>query len=63
MELENLMQQHKSDNRNKYPIPFQVMDAVRLKMRVNEMNEETEGERWGVERVECSMFDILPYEN
>jgi hypothetical protein len=27
MELENLMQQLNSDNHNKHPIPFQVIDA------------------------------------
>jgi hypothetical protein len=47
MELENFMQQLNSDNHNKHPFPFQVIDAVRRKMRVKEPNEETEGERWG----------------
>jgi hypothetical protein len=47
MELQNLMQQLNSDNRNKHLIHFQGFDTVRLKMRVKEMNEETEGERWG----------------
>jgi hypothetical protein len=45
-ELENLMQQLNSDNHNKYPIPFHVIDAVKLKTRVKKKNEETEGERW-----------------
>jgi hypothetical protein len=45
MELENLSQQLNSGNHNKHSIPFQVIDAVRLKMRVKETNEETEGER------------------
>jgi hypothetical protein len=40
------MQQLNSDNHNKYPIPFQITDAVRLKMRVKETNEEAKGERW-----------------
>jgi hypothetical protein len=46
MELENLKQQLNSDNQNKHPTPFQVIDAVRLKMRVKETNEETKEERW-----------------
>jgi hypothetical protein len=46
MELKNLMQQLNLDNHNKNPIPFQITDAVRLKKRVKETNEETEGERW-----------------
>jgi hypothetical protein len=46
MELENLMQQRNSDNHNKHPIPLQINDAERLKMRVKETNEETKGERW-----------------
>jgi hypothetical protein len=46
MELENFMQQLNSDNRNKHPIPFQVIDAVSLMMRVKETNEETKEERW-----------------
>jgi hypothetical protein len=33
MELENLMQQLNSDNRNKRPISFQIINAVRLKMK------------------------------
>jgi hypothetical protein len=45
MEVENLIQQLKSDNHNKYPIPSQIIDAVRLKMRVEERNEETDCER------------------
>jgi hypothetical protein len=44
MELENLMQQLNSNNQNKHPIPFQVIDAVTLKMRVKETNEETKEE-------------------
>jgi hypothetical protein len=46
MELENLMQQLNSDNHKIHLIPFQVTNAVRLKMRVKETNEETEGEIW-----------------
>jgi hypothetical protein len=46
MELENLMQQLNSDKHNKYSIPFQIIDAARLKMRVKETNEETKKERW-----------------
>jgi hypothetical protein len=46
MELENLTQQLNSGNQIKHLIPFQVTDAVRLKMRVEETKKETEGERW-----------------
>jgi hypothetical protein len=46
MEVENLMQQLNSDNHNKHPIPFQINDAVRLKIRFKETKKETEGERW-----------------
>jgi hypothetical protein len=46
MELGNLTQQLNLDNQNKHPIPFQVIDTVRLKLRVKEMNEETKEERW-----------------
>jgi hypothetical protein len=46
MELENLTQQLNSDNQNKHPIPFQVIDAVRLKMMVKETNKKTKEERW-----------------
>jgi hypothetical protein len=53
MELENLMQQLNSNNHNKHPIPFHVTDAVRLKMRVKETNEETEGERWGWKKLKA----------
>jgi hypothetical protein len=35
-----------SDNQNKHPIPFQVIDAVSLKMRVKETKEETKEEKW-----------------
>jgi hypothetical protein len=56
MKLENMMHQLTLDNHNKRPIPFQIIDAVRLKMRVKEMNEETRGRKVGVERVEGSMF-------
>jgi hypothetical protein len=38
MKLENLTQQLKSVDKKKHPIPFQVIDAVRLKMRVKETN-------------------------
>jgi hypothetical protein len=46
MELENLMQQLNSYNHNKHRIPFQIIDSVKLKMRVKETNEETKEERW-----------------
>jgi hypothetical protein len=46
MDLDKLTQQLNADNQNKHPVPFQVNDAVRLKMRVKEMNEETKKERW-----------------
>jgi hypothetical protein len=46
MGLDKLTQQLNADNQNKHPVPFQVIDAVRLKMRVKEMNEETKEERW-----------------
>jgi hypothetical protein len=46
MELENVMQQLNSDNHNKHSAAFQVTAAVRLKMRLKETNEETEGKRW-----------------
>jgi hypothetical protein len=45
IELKNLTQQLDSDNQNKHPISFKVIDAVRLQMRVKETNVETEGER------------------
>jgi hypothetical protein len=38
MNLENLTQQLKSVDKKKHPITFQVIDAVRLKMRVKEAN-------------------------
>jgi hypothetical protein len=58
MKLENLMQQLNSNNYKKHPIPFQIADAVRLKMRVKQTNEETEGERWvwNESRAECLAF-------
>jgi hypothetical protein len=56
MKLENMMQQLTLDNHNKHPIPFQIIDAVRLMMRVRERNEETKERKVGVERVEGSMF-------
>jgi hypothetical protein len=58
MELENLMQQLNSDIHNKHPIPFQIFDAVRHKMRVKETKEETEGERqvWKESRAVCLTF-------
>jgi hypothetical protein len=46
MELENLTQQLDSDNQNKHPIPFQVTEAVTLKIIVQEINEDTKEERW-----------------
>jgi hypothetical protein len=58
MELENFMQQLNSDNHNKQPIPFQIIDAVILKMRVTEMMEETEGERWVWKELTTVCFDI-----
>jgi hypothetical protein len=42
MELENMMHQRNLDNRNKHPLPFQFFEAVRLKLRDKEKNEETE---------------------
>jgi dipeptidase len=58
MELENLMQHLNSDNYNKLPIPFQVINAVRLKMRVKETSEDFEEERWWWKesRVICLTF-------
>jgi hypothetical protein len=47
MEVENLMQQLNSDNSNKHPIRFQIIDAVTLKLRVKETNEETDREKDG----------------
>jgi hypothetical protein len=46
MELENLMQHLNSINQNRHPIPFQVIDAVRLKMRIKETKKETKEEKW-----------------
>jgi hypothetical protein len=46
MELDKLTQQLNSDNQNKHPILFQVIDALRLKMRVKETKEGTKEERW-----------------
>jgi hypothetical protein len=46
MELENLTQQLNSNIHSKLSIPFQVINAVRLKMRAKETSEEYEGERW-----------------
>jgi hypothetical protein len=40
MELDNLMQQLNSDNHNKHPIHFQIIDTVRVRRRVKETNEE-----------------------
>jgi hypothetical protein len=45
MELEHLTQQLNSDNQKRHPIPFQVTDAVRLKMGVKETSEETKEEK------------------
>jgi hypothetical protein len=60
MELENLMQHLNSDNQNKHPVPFQVIDAVRLKMRVKETNEETKEESWiwKQSRAVCLAFKV-----
>jgi hypothetical protein len=46
MELDYFMQQLNSDNHNKNAIPFEIIDAVRLKMRAKETNEKPEAERW-----------------
>jgi hypothetical protein len=46
MELENLIQQLNLDNQNKHLIPFQIFDAVTIKVKVKEMHIETKGERW-----------------
>jgi hypothetical protein len=43
MELENFMQQLNSDYHSKHPIPFQITDAVILRMRVKETKKENEG--------------------
>jgi hypothetical protein len=40
------MEHINSGNKNKHPVLFQVIDAVRLKLRVKETNEETKEERW-----------------
>jgi hypothetical protein len=58
MELENLMQHLNSDNQNKHPVTFQVIDEVWLKMRVKETNEETKEERWAWKesRAACLTF-------
>jgi hypothetical protein len=45
MELENLTQHLNSDNHNKHLITFQVIDAVRFKMRIKETNEEIKEEK------------------
>jgi hypothetical protein len=58
MELENMMQHLNLYNRNKHPIPFQIIDAVRLKMRVKETNEETRGEGWVWKELRAVCFDI-----
>jgi hypothetical protein len=73
MELENLMQQLNSDNHNKHPIPFQINDTVRLKIRVKETNEESKGERWVWKELRavcrqldlrnCPLMYIFQYEN
>jgi hypothetical protein len=46
MELENLIRQLNSDNHNKCSILFQIINAVRLKIRVKTTNEESEGKMW-----------------
>jgi hypothetical protein len=60
MELGNLTQQLNSDNQNKHPTTFQVIDAVRFKLRVKETNEETKEERsvWKESRAVCLTFRI-----
>jgi hypothetical protein len=50
MESEHLTQQPNSDNQNKHSIPFQVVDAVRLKKRVEDTNEETKEDGCGKSR-------------
>jgi hypothetical protein len=57
VELKNLTQQLNSDNHNKHPITFQIIDAVRIKMRVKE-ERRNRGRKMGVERVEGSVFDV-----
>jgi hypothetical protein len=58
MELENFIQQLNSNNHKKHALPFQIIDAVRFKMRVKETNEETEGERcvWEEWRALCLTY-------
>jgi hypothetical protein len=46
IELEHLTQQLNANNQNRYPLPYQIIVAVRLKMRVKETNEETKELRW-----------------
>jgi hypothetical protein len=57
MDLDKLTQQLNSDNQNKHPVPFQVIDAVRLKMRVRD-ERRNQGRKMSMERVEGSMSDI-----
>jgi hypothetical protein len=56
IEIENLIQQLNSDNHNKHPIPFQIIDAVRLKSQRDERRNQ--GRKMGMEIVEDSMFDV-----
>jgi hypothetical protein len=58
MDLENLTQQLKSVDKNKHPITFQVIDAIRHKMRVKETNEEPKEEIcvWKESRAVCLTF-------
>jgi hypothetical protein len=58
IDLQNLMQHLNSDSHKKQPIPFQINDAVRLKMRIKETTEEPKGRKMGVRGVDGSMFDI-----
>jgi hypothetical protein len=41
IDLDKLTQQLNADNQNKHPIPFQVIDAVRLKMTKHQMGQRT----------------------
>jgi hypothetical protein len=45
MEFENWTEQFNSYKQNKHLITLQVIDAVTLKMRVKEANEETERDK------------------
>jgi hypothetical protein len=52
MELENLMQQFNPDNHNKH-LPNHCNSQT-----YDEIQRDDRGRKMGVERVECSMFDV-----